>query len=361
MKNNITLFDPIQVGDLHLPNRMFMAPLTRLRGTVDNLATPIMADYYAQRASAGLIISESIAVDPLGVGYHNVPGLWNHRQIQSWRPAADAVHKAGGHIFAQLWHAGRASDPSLLNGELPVGPSAIPATGTVSLLRPVRAFVTPRALETSEVKSIISTFKSAANNAIEAGFDGVELQAANGYLLDQFLQDSSNLRRDEYGGSIENRARLLLECTDAAISVYGAGRVAVHLSPRGSSNGVTDSDPEATFGYVARELGKRNIAFLAAREKVAVDHHGFSLRREFGGVYVANEANDQRGAQELLANGKADAVAFGTLFIANPDLPQRFAEGAPLNEADSASFYTQGPIGYTDYPMLNCVASTYRE
>ena len=292
MKNNITLFDPIQVGDLHLPNRMFMAPLTRLRGTVDNLATPIMADYYAQRASAGLIISESIAVDPLGVGYHNVPGLWNHRQIQSWRPATDAVHKAGGHIFAQLWHAGRASDPSLLNGELPVGPSAIPATGTVSLLRPVRAFVTPRALETSEVKSIISTFKSAANNAIEAGFDGVELQAANGYLLDQFLQDSSNLRRDEYGGSIENRARLLLECTDAAISVYGAGSFAVRLLPCGSSNGVTDSDPEATFGYVATELGRRKLAFLATREQAGAENRTLSLKREFGGVYVNPYSQD---------------------------------------------------------------------
>jgi 2,4-dienoyl-CoA reductase-like NADH-dependent reductase (Old Yellow Enzyme family) len=359
MNNSITLFDPIHVGDLHLPNRIFMAPLTRLRGTLDNLATPIMADYYAQRASAGLIISESIAVHPLGVGYRNVPGLWNQRQIQSWQPITDAVHKAGGHIYAQLWHAGRASDPSLLNGERPVGPSAVPATGTVSLLRPVRAFVTPRALETSEVTSIISTFKSATKNALEAGFDGVELQAANGYHLDQFLQDSSNLRRDEYGGSIENRARLLLECTDAAISIYGAGGVAVHLSPRGSSNGVTDSDPEATFGYVAKELGRRNIAFLAAREKVSADHRDFSLRSEFGGVYVANGADDQRGAQELLDKGEADAVAFGTLFIANPDLPRRFAEGTLLNEPDPASFYTPGPIGYTDYPMLCCESSIY--
>jgi 2,4-dienoyl-CoA reductase-like NADH-dependent reductase (Old Yellow Enzyme family) len=268
MKNNVTLFDPIQLGNLHLPNRIFMAPLTRLRGTVDNLATPIMADYYAQRAGAGLIISESIAVDPLGVGYHNVPGLWNHRQIQSWRPVTDAVHKAGGHIFAQLWHAGRASDPSLLNGERPVAPSAVAATGTVSLLRPQRPIVTPRALETSEVRGIVDIFRRATENAFAAGFDGIELQAANGYLLDQFLQDNSNLRCDEYGGSIENRGRLLLECADAAISVYGAGGVAVHVSPRDSSNSATDSDPEATFGYIARELGRRKLAFLAAREQV---------------------------------------------------------------------------------------------
>lgn len=359
MNCNITLFDPIRAGDLQLPNRIFMAPLTRLRGTSDNLATPIMAEYYAQRASAGLIISESIPVDPLGVGYQNVPGLWSRTQTQSWRPVTESVHRRGGHIFAQLWHAGRVSDPSLLNGELPVAPSAIAVAGTVSLLRPQRPFVTPRALDTSEVKGIISAFTNATSNALEAGFDGVELQSANGYLLDQFLQDSANLRRDEYGGSIESRARLLLECTDAAISVFGAGRVAVRLSPGGSSNGVTDSHPEATFRYVARELGMRNIAFIASSQQLSANHRALNIRDKFGGVYVANGIKDQRGAQELLGKGEADAVAFGKLFIANPDLPRRFAAGTLLNDPDPASFYTHGPTGYIDYPVLDCEPSIY--
>jgi len=347
-----SLFDPIQVGDLHLPNRIFMAPLTRLRGTPDHIPTPIIAEYYAQRASAGLILSEGIPVDPLGVGYANVPGIWSAEQTEAWKPVTAAVHKAGGHIFAQIWHVGRISDPAFLNGQLPVAPSAIAATGTVSLLRPQRAFVTPRALETSEVKGIVEAFRRGAQNAQTAGFDGVELHGANGYLLDQFLQDGSNQRTDDYGGSIQNRARLHIECAEAAISVFGAGRVGMHLAPRGDAHGISDSNREATFIYLARELGKRNLAFIAAREHIAPDSLGPSLKQAFGGVFVANEAIDQTAGQQLLDEGKADAVAFGKLFIANPDLPARFAKQAPLNHPDAATYYVQGATGYTDYPSL---------
>jgi 2,4-dienoyl-CoA reductase-like NADH-dependent reductase (Old Yellow Enzyme family) len=347
-----SLFDPIQLGDLHLPNRIFMAPLTRLRGTPDHIPTPIMIDYYTQRASAGLIISEGTPIDPLGVGYANVPGLWSQQQTEAWKPITAAVHKAGGHIYSQIWHVGRISDPEFLNGQLPVAPSAIAATGTVSLLRPQRPFATPRALKIEEIKGIVEAFRRGAQNAQSAGFDGVELHGANGYLLDQFLQDGSNHRTDEYGGPIENRARLMLECADAAISVFGPGRVGMHLAPRGDAHGISDSNPTATFTYIARELGKRKIAFIAAREHVGPDSLGPCLKEIFGGVFVANEAIDLQTGQQLLDEGKADAVAFGKLFIANPDLPTRFAQGSPLNRPNAATFYAPGPEGYTDYPAL---------
>ena len=329
-----------------------MAPLTRLRGTPDHIPTPIMVEYYTQRASAGLIISEGIPIDPFGVGYANVPGLWSQEQVEAWKPVTAAVHKAGGHIFAQIWHVGRISDPVFLNGQLPVAPSAIAAAGTVSILRPQRPFVTPRALETHEVQGVVEAFRRGAQNAQAAGFDGVELHGANGYLLDQFLQDGTNHRTDEYGGPIENRARLMLECADASISVFGPGRVGMHLAPRGDSHGISDSNLEATFSYVARELGKRELAFIAAREHVGPDSLGPNLKQIFGGIYVANEAIDQKTGQQLLDEGKADAVAFGKLFIANPDLPARFAKSAPLNRPEPNTFYAPGPHGYTDYPPL---------
>ncbi|WP_263368043.1 alkene reductase [Edaphobacter bradus] len=347
-----SLFDPIQLGDLHLPNRIFMAPLTRLRGTSDHIPTPMMAEYYAQRASAGLIISEGIPVDPLGVGYANVPGLWSQQQVEAWKPITAAVHNAGGRIFAQIWHVGRISDPELLGGRQPVAPSAIAATGNVSLLRPQRPYPTPRALTIEEIKQTIEAFRRAAQNAKLAGFDGVELHGANGYLLDQFLQDGSNHRTDEYGGPIENRARLMLEAADAAISVFGPGRVGMHLAPRGDAHGISDSNPTATFTYAARELGKRKLAFIAAREHVGPDSLGPDLKQVFGGIFVANEAIDQKTGQQLLDEGKADAVAFGKLFIANPDLPARFAKNAPLNHPEPHTFYASGPHGYVDYPAL---------
>jgi 2,4-dienoyl-CoA reductase-like NADH-dependent reductase (Old Yellow Enzyme family) len=348
-----SLFDPIQIGDLHLPNRIFMAPLTRLRGTVDHVPTPIMAEYYAQRTSAGLIISEGIPVDPMGVGYQNVPGIWSREQVEAWKPIVKAVHDKGSHIFAQIWHVGRISDPSLLDGKIPVAPSAIAATGNVSLLRPQRPYPVPRALETHEVKQVVEAFRRAAQNAQAAGFDGVHLHGANGYLLDQFLQDGSNNHRtDEYGGPIENRARLMLEATDAAVSVFGPGRVGVHLAPRGDTHGISDSNIAATFSYAVAELGRRKIAFIAAREYVGEDSIGPHLKQLFGGIFVANEAIDQKVGQQLLDEGKADAVAYGKLFIANPDLPARFAKHAPLNRPEPNTFYASGPHGYIDYPAL---------
>jgi 2,4-dienoyl-CoA reductase-like NADH-dependent reductase (Old Yellow Enzyme family) len=346
------LLDPIQVGDLHLPNRIFMAPLTRLRGTADHIPTPIMVGYYAQRATAGLIISEGTPVDPFGVGYANVPGIWSQEQVEGWKPVTQAVHERGGHIFAQIWHVGRVSDPVFLNGQLPIAPSAIAPTGHVSLIRPEKNFVTPRALELTEIKGVIEAFRRGAQNAQTAGFDGVELHGANGYLLDQFLQDGSNRRTDEYGGSVENRARLMLECADAAISVFGAGRVGMHLAPRGDAHGISDSNRTATFGYVATELGKRKLAFIAAREHVGPDSLGPTLKQQFGGVFVANEALDQKTGQQLIDEGKADAVAYGKLFIANPDLPVRFARQSALNTPVPTTFYAPGAEGYTDYPSL---------
>jgi 2,4-dienoyl-CoA reductase-like NADH-dependent reductase (Old Yellow Enzyme family) len=347
-----SLFDSIQLGDLHLPNRIFMAPLTRLRGTADHVPTSIMAEYYAQRASAGLIISEGIPIDPMGVGYANVPGLWSREQVEAWKPIVKAVHAQGGHIFAQIWHVGRISDPELLDGRQPVAPSAIAASGHVSLLRPQRPYPTPRALTIEEIKRTIEAFRRGAQNAQAAGFDGVELHGANGYLIDQFLQNGSNHRTDEYGGPIENRARFLLEAADAAISVFGPGRVGMHLAPRGDSHGISDSNPTATFTYVAQELGKRKIAFIAAREHPGPDSVGPELRQTFGGVFVANESLNQQTGQQLLDEGKADAVAYGKLFIANPDLISRFQKHAELNRPEPHTFYAPGPHGYTDYPAL---------
>jgi 2,4-dienoyl-CoA reductase-like NADH-dependent reductase (Old Yellow Enzyme family) len=347
-----SLFDPITIGDLTLPNRILMSPLTRLRAGESQIPNALMADYYAQRASAGLIISEGVPVSPQGVGYAGVPGVWSQEQTEGWKRVTRAVHAAGGRIFMQIWHVGRISDPAFLHGELPVGPSAIAAKGNVSLLRPERAFVTPRALAAAELPGIVESFRLGAQNAQAAGFDGVELHGANGYLLDQFLQDGSNQRTDDYGGSIENRARLMLEATDAAISVWGPGRVGMHLAPRGDSHDMSDTDPAATFGYVARELGRRKIAFIMAREAAGPDSLGPGLKTQFGGVYVANEGFDAQSGQAALDAGWADAVAFGKAFLANPDLPQRIRAGAELTPVNWPTVYSPDGTGYTDYPTL---------
>jgi 2,4-dienoyl-CoA reductase-like NADH-dependent reductase (Old Yellow Enzyme family) len=311
-----------------------------------------MAEYYRQRASAGLIISEATSVEPMGVGYADTPGVWSDDQVRGWSLVTDAVHAEGGRIFLQLWHVGRISDPMFLGGREPVAPSAIAAKGYISLVRPQKAYVTPRALELSEIPAIIEAFRRGAENAQRAGFDGVELHGANGYLLDQFLQDSTNRRTDEYGGAIENRARLLLEATDAAISVWGADRVGVHIAPRGDVHDMGDSNLAQTFGYVARELGRRRIAFVCARESVGANRLGPELKRIFGGVYIANEQFTRESAEQVVSAGEADAVAFGKLFIANPDLPGRFATGTALNVPDPTTFYAPGSKGYTDYPAL---------
>jgi 2,4-dienoyl-CoA reductase-like NADH-dependent reductase (Old Yellow Enzyme family) len=288
----------------------------------------------------------------MGVGYPDTPGIWSDAQVEGWKLVTQAVHDAGGTIVLQLWHVGRVSDPLYLDGKLPIAPSAIAAQGHVSLVRPPKAFVTPRALELSELPAIVEAWRRGAANAKAAGFDGVEVHAANGYLLDQFLQDSTNKRTDAYGGPIENRARLLLEVLDAAISVWGKDRVGLHLAPRGDAHSMGDSDPAATFGYVAREAGRRGIAFLCARESLDEPRQGPMMKKAFGGVFIANQKLTLETGEALLAKGEADAIAYGQLFIANPDLPLRFAQHAPLNMPDPETFYAQGAAGYTDYPFL---------
>jgi len=353
----LSLFEPITLGAVTLKNRVVMAPLTRTRAYPGRIPNDLMRQYYSQRAGAGLIISEATSVSPQGVGYPNTPGIWCKAQIEGWKKITDAVHEKGSRIFLQLWHVGRVSDPEYLNGEIPVAPSAIACDGHVSLLRPKRNYVTPRALHQDEIPGIVADFAQAARNAKEAGFDGVEVHAANGYLIDQFLHDGSNQRCDAYGGSVQNRARLLLEIVDACIGIWCADRVGVHLSPRGGTHSMKDSNPAALFSYVAEQLGQREIAFLFTRESLREDSLMSTIKRLFGGPVIANEGYDLASAERILAQGHADAVAFGKAFIANPDLVERLQSGAALNEPDSSTFYGDGAKGYTDYPALASQAS----
>lgn len=347
-----TIFDPVTLGDLTLKNRIVMAPLTRSRASEGRVPNALMAEYYAQRSGAGLILSEATSVTPMGVGYPDTPGIWSTEQTQGWTAITEAVHANNSRIFLQLWHVGRISDPLYLNGELPVAPSAIQPAGHVSLVRPVKDFVTPRALRLEEIAQVVADYKQGAINAKAAGFDGVHVHGANGYLLDQFLQDSTNKRDDQYGGSIENRARLLLEVVDACIDVWGKDRVAVHLSPRMDAHDMGDSTPADTFGYVAQQLGQRGIAFISTREHAAEDSLTPALKQAFGGPVIANEGFNKELANQWIAEGKADAIAFGVPFIANPDLPKRLELDAPLNAARPELFYAKGAEGYTDYPTL---------
>ena len=345
---------PIQLGELKLKNRVVMAPLTRCRATADRVPTPIMAEYYAQRASAGLIIAEATVISEEANGYEKTPGLFTDEQVQAWKSVTDAVHQKGGLIVSQLWHVGRVSHPDLLNGETPVSASSVQQAGHVSLLRPKRDYVLPRPLEISEIHAITEQFKQAAIRAKEAGFDGVELHAANGYLIDQFLQTKTNLREDIYGGSVENRARFLLEVIDALIEVWGAGRVGIHLAPRGDEHDMGDNDPRETFGYVMEELGKRKIAFFFTREYLAADSISDDMKARSNGVpYIANMKLDRSAALELLATGQADVVSFGKDYISNPDLFERLVADAPLNELKFENMIgTDVPEGYIDYPFL---------
>jgi len=299
-----------------------------------------------------LILSEATSVSAMGVGYPDTPGIWSEEQVAGWKRITEAVHAAGGTMLLQLWHVGRISDPEYLGGALPLAPSAIAAKGHVSLMRPKRDYVVPRALELSEIPGIVAEYRRGAENAKRAGFDGVEVHGANGYLLDQFLQDGTNKRADAYGGPIENRARLMLEAVDACIEVWGADRVGLHLAPRGDSHTMSDSNPLATFGYVAEQMGKRKLAFLCTREHQGPDAISSELKKLFGGVLIANEAFTKETAEAAIESGHADAVAFGKPFIANPDLPERFKLNAPLNAQDPSTFYAQGPKGYTDYPRM---------
>ncbi|MFA7307210.1 MAG: alkene reductase [Hyphomicrobium sp.] len=347
-----SLLDPLRAGAFTLKNRIVLAPLTRCRASAGRVPNDLMRDYYVQRASAGLILSEATSVTAMGVGYPDTPGIWSDEQVAGWKRITDAVHAAGGTMLLQLWHVGRVSHPDYLDGALPVAPSAIAPQGHVSLMRPKRDFVVPRALELNEIPGIVADYRRGAENAKRAGFDGVEVHGANGYLLDQFLQDSTNLRTDAYGGPIENRARLMLEVVDACIDVWGADRVGLHLAPRGDAYTMGDSNPLATFGYVAEQTRQRKIAFLCAREYEGANAIGPQLKKIFGGVFIANEKFTKETAEAAIKSGRADAVALGQLFIANPDLPERFKLGAPLNAPDPATFYAQGPKGYTDYPFL---------
>ena len=347
------LFNPIRIGALELPNRIIMAPLTRCRADDERVPTALMAEYYAQRATAGLIISEATSVDPMGVGYPNTPGIWSEAQVEGWQQVTHAVHAKGGHSFLQLWHVGRISDPHYLNGELPVAPSAIKPAGHPSLLRSKRDFTTPRALETDEIPGIIDAYRKGAENAKRAGFDGVEVHGANGYLLDQFLQDSTNQRTDRYGGSIENRARLMLEVVDAVTAVWGADRVGLHLAPDCDAHDMGDSNPPATFGYVAEAMRERGIAFIVARAAQAEAGIGAKLKAIFQGTFIANQQLTKEIAETIIEKGEADACAWGQKFIANPDLVRRFENAIELNEPDSETFYTGGSKGYTDYPFAS--------
>ena len=347
------------MGPITLKNRVVMAPLTRNRAGPGNVPQALNVDYYAQRASAGLIITEATQVAPEGVGYPNTPGIHSADQVAGWRPITEAVHARGGRIFLQLWHVGRISHPSLQpNNQLPVAPSALKPDGEVFTYSGPLPFATPRALGIEEIPGIVAQFVQGAENALAAGFDGVEVHAANGYLLDQFLRDGTNKRSDAYGGSLENRARLTLEVVEAVAEVWGGERVGVRISPTGTFNSMSDSDPAATFGYLAKQLAPFGLAYLHVVEDFpggapAAPFDWASLRDAFGGPYLANGGYDRDKAVTAVESGHADLVSFGQLYIANPDLVERFAQDADLNAPDATSFYGGDHRGYTDYPSLS--------
>ncbi|WP_029921410.1 alkene reductase [Nevskia soli] len=352
-----TLFDPIKIGSLNCPNRIWMAPLTRGRGTREHVPTELMATYYAQRASAGLILTEATGITVEGSGWPYAGGLWSAEQVQHWKTVTDAVHQAGGRIFAQLWHMGRVVHPSL-HGVQPVSASATTAPGKAHTYEGKQPYVEARPLGLEEIPRLIGDYVTAARNAIDAGFDGVQLHAANGYLIDQFLRDGSNHRTDIYGGPIENRIRLLREVTEALIKTVGADRTAVRLSPNGDSQGVDDSNQDALFPAAAAALDALGIVFLELREPGPDGTFGKSdrppvaplIRKAFKGVLVLNSDYDFARGQAALASGAADAITYGRKFLANPDLPHRFAKGIPLNVDDPKTWYSQGPEGYITYP-----------
>lgn len=363
MSAEINLHTPVQLGRYTLPNRIVMAPLTRNRAAEGNIPQELNVTYYTQRASAGLIITEASQVSPQGMGYPATPGIYSQAQVAGWQQITQAVHEQGGHIFLQLWHVGRISHPSLQpDGALPVAPSAIKPEGEAATYEGPQPFVTPRALELSEIPDIIEQYRQGAANALAAGFDGVEIHGANGYLLDQFLQDGTNHRTDAYGGSIENRARLMLEVTEAVVGVWGSDRVGIRLSPSGTFNDMSDSNRAATFSYIVKALNDFHLAYLhlveprvAGNETLAEPSTEFTsayFRPLYQGTIMSAGGHDCTSGNEIVASGDADLVAYGRLFIANPDLPERFAHDAPLNDWDRSTFYGGDAHGYTDYPSL---------
>jgi N-ethylmaleimide reductase len=357
---DMNLLTQYKLGDLELSNRIVMAPMTRCRAVPGNVPNPLAVTYYMQRASAGLIITEGSQVSPQGVGYVRTPGIHSPPQVAGWKKVTDAVHKAGGKIFLQLWHVGRVSHPDFLGEVLPVAPSALPFEGEVHTPQGKKKFVTPRALELSEISGIIEQFRKGGENAKAAGFDGVEIHGANGYLLDQFLRDSSNRRTDKYGGNLQNRVRLPLEVTEAVIGVWGADKVGYRISPHFSSYSMSDTNPCKTFSYFAEELNNIGLGYLHMVEPVggrmgaiAPDARLAPIIREiFGGTLILNGGYDARSGNEAIEKGTADLISFGVLFLANPDLPGRFRKNAPLNSADVATFYMGEEKGYIDYPKL---------
>ncbi len=353
------LLSPISVGTLNLDNRIFMAPLTRCRAVQDNRPNELMAQYYAQRASAGLIISEATQISAMGIGYPCTPGIHNPDQIEGWKKVTEAVHNKGGHIFLQLWHVGRISHPDFLNGETPIAPSAIQPSGEVYTFEGMKPYVTPRSISEEEISGVVQQYKQAAINAIEAGFDGVEVHGANGYLIDQFLRDGTNVREDSYGGNIQKRARFLFEVLESVCGAIGSDKVGLRLSPSGTFNDMTDSNPKEHFSYIAQELNTFNLAYLHIVDALEGDiRHGANvvdlavLRNAYKGVLVTNGAYTQDRGNHAIENNLADAVSFGELFIANPDLPERFKSHAPLQKPDPNTYYTQDAVGYLDYPSL---------
>lgn len=358
--SDIDLFTPLQLGPNRLANRMVMAPLTRNRSTPEGVPHALNVEYYRQRAGAGLILTEATCIAAEAVGYPLTPGIWNDAQAVGWKVVTDAVHAAGGKIFCQLWHVGRISHPDLQpGGQLPVAPSAIKPAGEAFTLQGPKSFVTPRALELAELPGIVEAYRNATQKAMQAGFDGVEVHAANGYLLDEFLRDGSNHRQDAYGGSIDNRARLLLEVLSAVCAECTPQRVGVRLSPVQPFNDMRDSNPQATFTRVVELLGNFDLAYLHITEmgRDAPDAAGpffdpLSLRAHWKGVFMTNAGYDKVRANTALQQGRADLIAFGVPFIANPDLPQRYRLDAELNAADPNTFYGGGAAGYTDYPAL---------
>ncbi len=354
------LFSSYRLGDLELKNRMVMSPMTRSRAVEGAVPHPKAPVYYAQRASAGLIITEGTQVSPQGVGYIRTPGIHSSEQVAGWKQVTEAVHRAGGKIFAQLWHVGRMSHPDFHGGALPVAPSALVPEGEVFTAEGKKNMVAPRALELNELPGIVEQFRKAAENAKAAGFDGVELHGANGYLLDQFLRDGANRRTDSYGGSIENRARLPLEITDAVIGVWGAKRVGYKVSPHFSMYSMSDSNPVETFSYLAKKLDERGLGYLHVAEAIVGPMAASAgtvrvtplLRKIFRGTMIVNGGYDAASANAAIERGETDLVAFGVVFLANPDLPQRFKIGAPLNAPQFETFYAGEEKGYLDYPAL---------
>jgi N-ethylmaleimide reductase len=358
---NPQLFQPTRIGDIEVANRIVMAPLTRSRADEakgDVPGSAMNVDYYRQRSGAGLIISEGTQVSPVGKGYMATPGMYSDAQVEGWKPITQAVHEAGSKIIAQIWHVGRITHPNLTGGAQPVAPSAIQPKVVAYTHQGKVDTPVPHALATDEIKEIVQQFRQAAANARRAGFDGVEIHGANGYLVDQFIRDGANQRSDEYGGSIQNRCRFALEVVDACVAEIGAGRVGIRLSPLTPFNDLADSNPQAVFGHLVKELNKRGIAFIHFIEGATGgprDLLGFDYawaRQAFKGTYIANNGYDRQMAIDAIESGGADAVAFGRLFISNPDLVARLKLNAALNVPNPNTFYTSGPVGYTDYPAL---------